>query len=127
MTVEAVARRTNVPLEKVQFGITHLMQPDPKSRSHEHEGRRLIPIDSRRDWGWIVVNYEHYRAIQDEESRRASWRDAKAKQRKKKGSKPPKNSGELPGETEHEKAVKNGATQEQLDEIITRNLPAALR
>lgn len=84
MTVEAVARRVNAPLEKVKSGIEALMQPDPKSRSHEHEGRRLIPLDSGRDWGWLIVNYERYRAIQDEETRRACWRDAKAKQRAKK-------------------------------------------
>lgn len=84
MTIEAVARRTNVPFEKVKFGIDELMKPDPKSRSHDHDGRRLLPLDSRRNWGWIVANYDHYRAIQDAESLRANWRNAKAKHRAKK-------------------------------------------
>lgn len=83
MTMEAVARRTNVPFEKVKFGIEELMKPDPRSRSHDNEGRRLMPLDSHRDWGWIISNYEHYRAIQDAEALRENWRDAKAKQRAK--------------------------------------------
>lgn len=32
----------------------------------------------------MIVNYEHYRAIQDEEAKRATWRNAKAKQRARK-------------------------------------------
>ena len=84
MTVEAVARRTNGPLEKVRFGIEELLKPDSKSRSKEHDGRRLIPVDSGRDWGWVIVNYQHYRALQDEEARRSYFRDAKRKQREKK-------------------------------------------
>lgn len=83
MTVEAIARRTNGPAKRIKEAIQFLSQPDPRSRSKEHEGRRLIQLDSRRDWGWIIVNYEHYRSIQDEEARRATWRDAKAKQRQR--------------------------------------------
>jgi hypothetical protein len=91
MTIEAVARRTNVPLEKVQFAISELMKADLESRSHLHDGRRLLPLDSHRSWGWIITNYEHYRSIQDAETLRTNWRDAKAKQRSKKN--PRKNTG----------------------------------
>lgn len=84
MTTEAISRRTNVPLEKVRFGIEQLSQPDKSSRSKEQDGRRLIPLDSRRNWGWIIVNYGHYRALQDEETRKKYFRDAKRKQREKK-------------------------------------------
>ncbi len=83
MTVEAVARRSNVPVEKIREGLATLMLPDPKSRSKDHAGSRLIPLDSGRDWGWIIVNYQHYRAIQDEEARRSYFRDAKRKERAK--------------------------------------------
>ena len=64
--------------------LVELGRPDPKSRSPGHEGRRIISVDSHRDWGWIIVNYVHYRAIRDEESRRAYNRDAKRKERAKK-------------------------------------------
>ena len=83
MTAEAIARRANVPLEKIRAGIEALMQPDPRSRSKGHDGRRLVAVDSGRDWGWVIVNYAHYRAIQDEEARRAYFRDAKRRSREK--------------------------------------------
>lgn len=116
MTVEAVARRANVPLAEVQEAIAAMLLPDEKSRSKEHDGRRLIPLDSRRDWGWIIVNYLHYRAIQDEETRRASWRDAKAKQRAKpkKGKRTP--SDYKAAERRFDKAYSNGDTA-QCDKI----------
>ena len=84
MTPQAVSRRTNVPLEIVQRGILVLSSPDPESRSQGEEGRRLVLIDSHRSWGWQIVNYEHYRNLRDEESRRAYFRDAKREQRSKK-------------------------------------------
>lgn len=83
MTAEAISRRINLPLEKVLFGLSELMKADPRSRSHEHEGRRLLPLDSHRDWGWQIVNYLHYRQVKDEETRRVYFRDAKRRQRAK--------------------------------------------
>ena len=70
MTLEAISRRTNVPIEEVEKYINELCQPDSKSRSKLHEGKRLVPLDDRRDWGWMIVNYQHYRQIKDEEARR---------------------------------------------------------
>jgi len=84
MTPEAISRRINLPMEKVMFGLGELSKPDPRSRSHEHEGRRILPIDSHRDWGWMIVNYKHYRQIRDEEARRTYFRDAKRRERSKK-------------------------------------------
>jgi hypothetical protein len=121
MTPEAVARRTNVPLEEVKYGISELMKPDPRSRSHDHEGRRLILVDSHRDWGWIIVNYQFYRAIQDEESRRAAYRDAKRRQRAK--AKVLKNGKPLQGEPDYEAAVERGAGEPELNRIVGDNLP----
>ena len=83
MTLDAISRRTNVPEDLVAHAITELMKDDRKSRSHEEGGRRLIPIDSHRDWGWQIVNYEHYRNIKDEEARRTYFRDKKREQRAK--------------------------------------------
>jgi len=83
MTLDAISRRTNVPEEIVAHAIRELMNGDPKSRSHEEDGRRLVAIDSHRDWGWQIVNYEHYRNIKDEEARRTYFRDKKRAQRAK--------------------------------------------
>jgi hypothetical protein len=81
MTLDAIARRTNVPETIVANAIAHLMCADRASRSPEEDGRRLVKLDSRRDWGWQIVNYDHYRNIRDEESRRAYFRDRKRQQR----------------------------------------------
>lgn len=81
MTLEAISRRTNVPIAEVSKYINELQQPDPTSRSKMEEGKRLVSIDSQRGWGWQIVNYAHYRSIKDEEARRSYFRDAKRKQR----------------------------------------------
>ncbi len=83
MTPEAIARRINVPYTEVIKYIAELSQPDPASRSKMHEGRRIIPLDAERGWGWQIVNYRHYRTIRDEEARRSYFRDQKRKQRKR--------------------------------------------
>lgn len=83
MTPDAIARRTNVPEKIVLHAISELMKSDCKSRSHEAEGCRLVMLDSHRDWGWQIVNYEHYRNIKDEEARRTYFRDKKRAQRQR--------------------------------------------
>lgn len=70
MTLEAISRRTNVPLEIVRRGVELLEEPDPKSRTKDCEGRRLIRLDEHRDWGWIIVNYGYYRSLASEDQRR---------------------------------------------------------
>lgn len=94
MTAGAIARRTNVPPEVVERALTQLSSPDPATRSPDEEGRRIVPIDNARAWGWRIVNYAHYRAIRDEETRREYHRtykrakraDAKAKKPKRRQS-----------------------------------------
>jgi hypothetical protein len=57
MTYQAMSALTGWPLELLKQAINELMQPDPESRSDEHEGRRLVLIDANRSWGWRVVNH----------------------------------------------------------------------
>lgn len=73
-THEAISRRTNVPLDIVKRSIVKLESPDPKSRSQEAEGKRIVRLDDHRDWGWFIVNYEHYRALATEEQKREKTR-----------------------------------------------------
>lgn len=81
MTAEAIGRRINVPIEIVRPAIEELASPDPHSRTPNEDGRRLLPLDQGRTWGWQVVNYHHYRKIRDEESRREYWRTYKKAER----------------------------------------------
>lgn len=93
MTKEAIARRTNVPIDIVSRAIDDLQKPDPHSRSREHEGRRLIPLDRERGWGWTIVNYKYYRNLASEEQKRAGARERINRYREK----PQQNQGTLPG------------------------------
>lgn len=84
MTPEAIARATNVPLDIVNSAVNKLTQPDPRSRSKEENGARLRKLDDHRDWGWQIVNYEHYRAIRDEDERKLYMRSYMRNYRSKK-------------------------------------------
>jgi hypothetical protein len=90
MTHEAIARRTNVPVDAVRAAIEALSAPDERSRTAAEDGRRLLPLDTSRAWGWQLVNYHHYRAIRDEESRREYMRDYRRKEREAKRKGKPK-------------------------------------
>lgn len=84
MTIGAIARRTNVPFDVVSHAITKLTEPDPASRTETEDGRRMIPIDDHRDWGWTIVNFSHYNAMRNEDARREYFREYKQKQREAK-------------------------------------------
>lgn len=79
MTAEAIARRTNVPLDIIRYALDKLNAPDPHSRTPDEEGRRIVLLDTHRDWGWRIVNYEWYRNMRDEEARKAYFREYKRK------------------------------------------------
>jgi hypothetical protein len=83
MTLEAISRRINVPVDMVSRNIKKLEIPDQESRSDEQEGRRLVLLDEHRDWGWQIVNYEHYRDLVDLEALRVANRERKRRQREK--------------------------------------------
>lgn len=70
MTAEAISRRTTIPLRIIRIGIAALEQPDPDSRTPDEEGRRIVRLSDTRDWGWRIVNHEHYRKLRSTEERR---------------------------------------------------------
>lgn len=74
MTPEALSARTSIPLEIITTGIAELEQPDPKSRTPDEDGRRIVRLDPSRDWGWQITNYATYRAIRSTEERREYMR-----------------------------------------------------
>ena len=75
MTIDSIARRTNVPRDIVEAAVCKLCKPDPESRTETADGRRLIPLDKHRSWGWQIVNFQHYHAMRDENARREYMRD----------------------------------------------------
>lgn len=90
----AIAEETGISEDRVRAAIEHLESPDPESRSPELDGRRIVPIDEHRAWGWQIVNHGKYRAIKNEDDRREQnriaqekWREKQNKQRKPRVSK----------------------------------------
>ena len=75
MTAEAISRRTTIPIEIITIGLAELLKPDEQSRSPEMNGKRIVPVTEGREWGWKIVNYDHYRKIRSEEERREYHRD----------------------------------------------------
>lgn len=57
----SLAAAIGVPVEMLMQCISDFMAPDPGSRTNDHDGRRLAPIDPSRDWGWKVLNHGKYR------------------------------------------------------------------
>jgi hypothetical protein len=82
-TPQYISAVTGMPVADLVGCIERFMEPDAASRSGAEEGRRLVPIDPERSWGWKIVNHEKYRekarkAASDAE-RVASGRDAERK------------------------------------------------
>lgn len=82
MTHEAIARRTNIPIDIIREGIAELEKPDPRSRSPKESGRRIVRLDEHRDWGWQIVNHKQYRDLASLEEKRQADRVRVAEKRK---------------------------------------------
>lgn len=63
MTPQAISKMTGWPIDLLTRGIQALMEPDEDSRSPDESGRRLVPLDPARKWGWRVVNIQKYRRL----------------------------------------------------------------
>jgi hypothetical protein len=84
MTHEAIARRTNRPLDVIRSTIKALEEPDPRSRTPTHDGSRIVRLDDHRDWGWLIINYTKFSQIRTAEERRAYKKEWMAKKRAEK-------------------------------------------
>jgi hypothetical protein len=83
MTPEAISRRTTIPLDIIARGITALEAPDHDSRRPDEDGRRIIRLSAHRNWGWQIVNYEHYRKLRSADDRRDYLREYMRERRAK--------------------------------------------
>lgn len=62
-TQQTIADETGLTLPRVTAAIEYLESPDPKSRSPDEEGRRIVRLDAHRDWGWRLVNHWKYHEL----------------------------------------------------------------
>jgi hypothetical protein len=60
-TPQYISMVTGLELAEVEACMGRFMEPDPMSRSHNDDGRRLVLTDPARAWGWRIVNFAAYR------------------------------------------------------------------
>ena len=83
MTPSSISRRTGIPLEHIEHGLSVLEKEDKHSRTPNEEGRRIELIDSHRPWGWHIVNHKHYRDLRTADDRREYMRNYMKEKRSK--------------------------------------------
>ena len=79
----ALAGRTSYPIEIIKAGLKVLQQSDPHSRSQDEDGKRIVPLDNGREFGWRIVNYDHYRNLASRQDTKIKARERKRRQREK--------------------------------------------
>lgn len=78
-----IATISGLPQADIEAAIARFCEPDPDSRTADHEGRRLERLPNR-GFGWRVLNHDRYRAKARkrdyDDERTESGRDAARKQ-----------------------------------------------
>jgi len=80
ISLPGLAHFAGVTTEEAQAAIDKFQAPDAFSRSSEHEGRRIEPIDG----GWLILNYDKYRQTRSPEDVRERGRIRTQRWREKK-------------------------------------------
>jgi hypothetical protein len=104
-------------VEVVEQQIARMCNPDPKSRTKDEEGRKLVKIG---EYLFRVVNGAKYRAIRNAEKRKEQVREAQQRYRSKRAV---PHGTQLKGEAAFLKAEQAGATDAQKDNISDSSLP----
>ncbi len=97
-TPQCIADATGKPLPLIETCISELEDVDEMSRTTTDDGRRIIKIDSKRPWGWRIVNYALYRGIATREAMKEAERLRKREYREFKKTQCP---GLVPDKTGH--------------------------
>lgn len=71
-SIPGLADAARVSLPQCEEALARFQQPDPYSRTQDHEGRRIEVVEG----GWRLLNYGKYRELHDAEHRRAQVREA---------------------------------------------------
>jgi hypothetical protein len=79
-SVPGLANYASVSIAETETALQKLQSPDLYSRSPEHEGRRIEPVDG----GWLILNHQKYRLKMSKEDIRERDRVRKQRQREQK-------------------------------------------
>jgi hypothetical protein len=70
-SIPGLARVANLTIEETQAGLECLSSPDVYSKNPDNEGRRVLAVPG----GFMLLNYEEYRARRSPEERREYMRE----------------------------------------------------
>ena len=125
-SIPGLARVANLTIEETETGLECLQSPDVYSKNPDNEGRRVLPVPG----GFVLLNYEDYRARRSTEERREYMREYMQNYRKKTGNgkqsvnsdKPAVNNGkprlaQADTETKTEKINKQPAADDSFDQF----------
>jgi hypothetical protein len=112
-SVPGLADAARVTIAECEEALAAFQRPDPYSRTKDHDGKRIEPIDG----GWRLLNYTKYREGRDPEKRREQNREAQARHRARLNerqprvsqSKPDSAQAEAEAEAEAEEPEREGA------------------
>lgn len=76
-SVPGLADLARVPIADCEDALRTLAAADPYSRTSDHDGRRIEPVDG----GWLLLNHAKYREKMNQEERREYLRLKKAESR----------------------------------------------
>lgn len=77
--IPGLARIANVTLEECEKAVERLQSPDPYSRTKDHEGRRIEPVDG----GWVLLTYRKHRERASKEDRRQKAAERQRRKRER--------------------------------------------
>lgn len=75
-----LSQMIGISIDAVEKAIAHLCKPDPKSRSKEHRGRRLI---REGEYLYFVPQAKKYRSLPNDSERKQYFRDRKRASRER--------------------------------------------
>lgn len=84
MTEAAISRRIGTSIDEVTWGLAELMKPDPRSKTPDHEGRRIEAVEGS-GYGWRIINFEAYKSLRSNEDMREKTKERVRRFRSKKG------------------------------------------
>ena len=118
-SVPGLARAAGITTEECEGALARLMEPDPYSRTQEHEGRRIEKVDG----GWRILNGEKYRQKMGVDERREYKRMKEAQYRARKRAQAEVRAA---AESREERFVQADAAGEvgRADEIAAEGLPS---
>ena len=76
-SIPGLANAARVSIKDCEKAVKILESPDEYSRTKEHEGRRIKPIDG----GWLIINYEKHRNREDSDPRKVADRERQRRHR----------------------------------------------